>query len=116
MRDMDAREGWAEGSRREVGAEGKDACRSRGGMEVSRGDRGTLWGRGWGEGGQGAEGKGCGRGAGYPGGVEGVPGGRCRGSTWLISGRRFNIYELFLFESQVFGSSYKELRHPAITW
>lgn len=64
----------------------------------------------------GAEGKGFGRGAGHPGGVEGMPGGRCRGSTWLISGRRFNIYEVFLFESQVFGSSYKELRHPAITW
>lgn len=41
------------------------------------------------------------------------PGG---GSTWLISRRQFNIYEVFLFESQVFGSSYKELRHPAITW
>lgn len=71
---------------------------------------------GVGRGDWGAEGKGFGRGAGHPGGVEGMPGGRCRGSTWLISGRRFNIYEVFLFESQVFGSSYKELRHPAITW
>lgn len=44
------------------------------------------------------------------------PGGPGGGSTWLISRRQFNIYEVFLFESQVFGSSYKELRHPAITW
>lgn len=50
-----------------------------------------------------------------PGGTAG-PGGAGGGSTWLISRRQFNIYELLLFESQVFGSSYKELRHPPITW
>lgn len=43
-------------------------------------------------------------------------GGAGGGSTWLISRRQFNIYEVLLFESQVFGSSYKELRHPPITW
>lgn len=44
------------------------------------------------------------------------PGGAGGGSTWLISRKRLNIYEVLLFESQVFGSSYKELRHPPITW
>lgn len=34
VRDVGAREGWAGGTRREMGAEGKDACRSRGGMEI----------------------------------------------------------------------------------
>lgn len=57
----------------------------------------------------------------WPGGTRGGAGeaGARRGrggSTWLISGRRFNIYEVLSFESQVFGSSYKELRHPPITW
>ena len=47
---------------------------------------------------------------------EGGEGGAGGGSTWLISRKQFNIYEVLLFESQVFGSSYKELRHPAITW
>lgn len=57
--------------------------------------------------------RGPGRDVELPGAGPGGPGG---GSTWLISRRQFNIYEVFLFESQVFGSSYKELRHPAITW